>query len=331
MMLSSSIRLAVIPVIAFSLLLQGCNERKPAATSDKGAPVAAKVNGDEISVAQIDAAIQHLGKIPEDKVKEVGDKALNALVDQELLVQKAIADKLDQNPSVMQAIDAARRQILAQSYVQSKTKDMAKPTDAEISAFYDKHPELFSDRRIYRIQEINIQDATDKADQIRSQLKASKNLDNFVQWLKAQNYKFNGAQAERSAEQLPSSLAIQLMNVKPGQAIIANNNGAIVVMVVMAVASQPVTADKAKPAIERLLVTQKQKEFAENEIKTLRSTAKIEYLGEYADAGKQAEAPAAPTNETKPAEQPQAPGAAESAAPAASPDAGAADKGTAGK
>jgi EpsD family peptidyl-prolyl cis-trans isomerase len=329
MMLSSSIRFAVIPVIAFSLLMQGC-EKKTSETGDKGTPVAAKVNGDEISVSQINTAVQRLGKIPEDKVKEISNQALNALVDQQLLVQKAVADKLDQNPNVMQAIDAARRQILAQSYVQSKTQNMAKPTDTEISEFYNKHPELFSDRRIYRLQEINIQNATDKADQIRSQLTASKNLDNFAQWLKAQNLKFNGAQAERSAEQLPSGLATQLMNLKPGQAILANNNGTLVVMVVAAVASQPVSADKAKPAIERLLMAQKQKEVAENEIKSLRAAAKIEYMGDFADAGKEAAKPAEQTTTTKPVESSQAASANESKVPA-SPDAAAMNKESAGK
>jgi EpsD family peptidyl-prolyl cis-trans isomerase len=319
MRFNSSIGIAAIPIIAFSLLVQGCNERKPSVITDKDTQVAAKVNGNEITVQQINAAVQRLGKLPEDKVKEISNQALNALVDQQLLVQKAIAEKLDQNPSVMQAIEAARRQILAQSYVQSKTENMAKPTDAEISEFYNKHPELFSDRRIYRLQEINIQNPGDKADAIGNQLKASKNLDEFAKWLKAQNFKFSGVQAERSAEQLPSALATQLVNVKPGQAIIANRNGILVVMVVEAVASQPVSADNAKAAIERILIAQKQKAFTENEIKSLRSTAKIEYMGDYANVGKEVPKPAEQTSSPKPEEAPLPATTTESPVPA-SPD-----------
>lgn len=292
MALNLSRRIAIIPFLALALLSQGCEKNKPEGKNDT--QVAARVNGDDITVQQINGAVQRLGKLPQDKVHEVNNQALRALVDQQLLVQQALKDKLDRNPNVMQAIQSARQQILAQAYIQAKTENAPKPTDAEINDFINKHPELFSARRLYRLQEISIQDALGKADEIRSQLNASKNLTEFAEWLKAQNYKFNAAQAERSAEQLPSVLATQLLNAKPGQAIIGNNNGNLVVMVIAAAASQPLSAEQAKAAATRILLTQKQREIAEQQLKTLRSAATIEYLGAFADAGKEAAPPAAP-------------------------------------
>lgn len=288
-------RIAVVPFLALAILTQGCGE-KSKSEGKNDTQVAARVNGDEISVSQINGTVQRLGNVPQDKVKEVSNQALRALVDQQLLIQQATKDKLDRNPNVMQTLESARRQILAQAVIQSKTENVPKPSDAEISAFINKHPELFSERRIYRLQEISIQDALGKADQIRSQLNASKNLQEFAQWLKAQNYKFNAGQEERSAEQLPAALATQLVNVKPGQAIIANNNGNLVVMLVAAVLPQPLSAEQAKPVAGRILTTQKQREAAEQELKALRNAAKIEYLGSFADAGKEPPKPAAPTN-----------------------------------
>ena len=302
MALNLSPRFAVVPFLAFVILTQGCGEKsKSEGKSDT--QVAARVNGDEITVSQINGTVQRLGNVPQDKVKEVSNQALKALVDQQLLIQQATKDKLDRNPNVMQALEAARRQILAQAVIQSKTENVAKPSDAEMDGFISKHPELFSERRIYRLQEITIQDALGKADQIRAQLNASKNLQEFAQWLKAQNYKFNAGQEERSAEQLPSPLATQLVKVKPGQAVIANNNGTLVVMLVAAVAPQPLSAEKAKQVAGRILTTQKQREAAEQELKTLRAAAKIEYVGSFADAGKEPAKPAAPANS---ADQPAA-------------------------
>jgi hypothetical protein len=91
--------------------------------------------------------------------------------------------------------------------------------------------------------------------------------------------------------------------VKPGQAVIANNNGTLVVMLVAAVAPQPLSAEKAKQVAGRILTTQKQREAAEQVLKALRNAAKIEYVGSFADAGKEPAKPAAPANS---ADQPAA-------------------------
>jgi EpsD family peptidyl-prolyl cis-trans isomerase len=296
------VRFAAISLLAFSLLtVQGCTKQKPAANSKESA-VAAKVNGDEITTGQIDYIVRKLGNLPQDRAKDIDEQALATLINRQLLAQKAIADKLDSNPNVAQAIDAARNQILAEAYIQSKTENLAKPTDAEITDFYNKHPELFSDRRIYQIQEITIQGGTDNADKIRAQLAAHKNLDEFGKWLKQQNYKFAARQLQSPAEQLPDAISKRLMRLMPGQAVVINSNGNLIIMVVAAVASQPISAEQAKPAIEKILIAQKRREFAESEIESLRSAAKIEYMGEFADMGKAPKQPAGPAeNAAQPA------------------------------
>jgi EpsD family peptidyl-prolyl cis-trans isomerase len=302
--MSFTARVAGLSLLASALLIAGCGDKKETETKTE-TQVAARVNKDEITVHQVNMAMQRLGsRVPQDKAQEASNAIVRNLVDQQLLVQKAIEDKLDRDPVIMQAIEAARIQILAQGYLQRKTQAAAKPTEAEITEYIGKHPELFAERRVYRLQEILIQGATDKAEAIRAQLTAAKNLEEFAQWLKAENLQFRASQAERTAEQLPGPLATQLLNVKPRQAIMANSNGTLVVVLVNAIAAQPVSAEKAKPVAERILAAQKQRELAENEVKTLKAAAKIEYLGAFADAGKEpakAAAQAAPAAAPAPA------------------------------
>lgn len=314
--MSSTARVAGLSILAAALLLAGCGDKKEGEGEAKSeTQVAARVNSDEITVHQVNAAMQRLNaKVPADKVQQASNAVLKGLVDQQLLVQKAIEDKLDRDPNIMQAIEAARMQILAQGYLQRKAQGAAKPTEAEITEYIGKHPELFAERRVYRLQEIAIQGGADRTEQIRAQLNASKNLEEFAQWLKSQNIQFRASQAERSAEQLPGQLAAQLLNVKPGQAIIANNNGTLLVMLVAAVGAQPISAEQAKPLAERILTAQKQREVAENEVKALKTAAKIEYLGAFADAGKEpAQAAAQPAAETAAPAQPAATDAAKPA------------------
>ncbi len=75
--------------------------------------------------------------------------------------------------------------------------------------------------------------------------------------------------------------------------------------------------EQAKPAIVRLLQTQARQKAAKAELDTLKAAAKIEYVGEFADAGKEEAAPAesAAAAATEPAAAPAA------AAPAADADA----------
>jgi len=313
--MSSTARVAGLSLLAAALLLAGCGDKKEGEGEAKSeTQVAARVNSDEITVHQVNAAMQRLNaKVPQDKVQQASNAVLKGLGDQQLLVQKAIEDKLDRDPNIMQAIEAARMQILAQGYLQRKAQGAAKPTEAEITEYIGKHPELFAERRAYRLQELVIQGAADKADQVRAQLAASKNLEEFAQWLKSQNIPFRGSQAERAAEQLPAQLATQLMNAKPGQAIMANNNGVLTVILVAAAVNQPVSPEQAKPLAERILTAQKQREVAENEVKALKTAAKIEYLGAFADAGKE---PAQPAAQAAAESAPAQPAATDAAKPA---------------
>ena len=48
----------------------------------------------------------------------VGPPVLQSLVDEQLLAQKAMADQLDKEPSVMRALERARRQILAHAAIE---------------------------------------------------------------------------------------------------------------------------------------------------------------------------------------------------------------------
>jgi EpsD family peptidyl-prolyl cis-trans isomerase len=297
-------------VMALALTLPGCNEKKEG--KDKAVvEVAAKVNSDQITVNQLDHELSKLGNLSPEQAKLATNRVLTSMVDQQLLVQKAVADKIDSDPQVVQTLEAARRQILAQALIQKMTANQAKPSDAELADYYAKNPALFAERRVYRLQEINVQVTPANVETVKAQLQQTKNLGDFVNWLKAQNIPARAGQSTKTAEQLPLELLPRLSQLKDGQAMTFTVPGALNILVVAGSQSQPLTQEQAKPMIERYLGNAKKRELAEAELKKLKEKAKIEYLGKYVDAGKQAVA------------APVAPGAAQT--PAAE-DTGATDK-----
>lgn len=308
----------VLPLM-IGALVAGCGDKKDeAATEAKGATqVAAKVNGTELTVHQVNYALQRIPNRDKEQSKAASLQVVRNLVDQEVVVQKALADKLDRDPMVVQALDAARRQILAEAYMARKLGAPVEPAEAEVSDYFNKHPELFSNRKIYRLQEISIKAPKERHEAIRAQMAASKTLNDFGAWLKAENIEAKAAQGVKPAEQLPLPILPQLAKLSNGQAMVVNAPDGLTVIVVADSQVQPVTLEQAKPVIARLLQTQARQKAAKAELDALKAAAKIEYVGEFADAGKQEAAPAEAAAAPAPAEA--APTA--EAAPAADADA----------
>ncbi|MFO7543851.1 MAG: EpsD family peptidyl-prolyl cis-trans isomerase [Thiobacillus sp.] len=301
--------------LVIAALMAGCGNKKEgeASTDAPPAQVAAKVNGTELTAQQVEFALQRIANLDESQAKAASLQVVRALVDQEVIAQKALSDKLDSDPGVIQALDAARRQILAEAYMKRKLGTPAEPSDAEISAYYDAHPELFAKRKVYRLQEISIKAPKEKHEAIRAQLAASKTLNEFAEWLKTENLPAKAGQGVKPAEQLPKAILPKLAEMPDGQAMVVNAPDGLLVIVLADSQMQPATMEQAKPAIARLLQEEARQKAVKAELDALKAAAKIEYLGEFADAGKEAAAPAAEAAPVPAA----APNAATPAAPAA--------------
>ena len=192
---------AVLTIAVCALALAGCGAKK-----DKDKPAsqtAAKVNKEEITVHQINFVLAQQRGVPPEQAASASKQVLERLVDQELALQKAQDQKLDRDPRVVQQLEAARREVIARAYAEKIAAGAPKPSSAEIKTYYDAHPALFKQRRVYNLQELAIQSPPEKLPELQTRLTEAKDLGEFVNYLKTGDIKFNAAQAVRSAEQLP--------------------------------------------------------------------------------------------------------------------------------
>jgi EpsD family peptidyl-prolyl cis-trans isomerase len=267
-----------VVALALTAALAGCGEKKEKTVLQ----TAAKVNKEEITASQIQQVLNQQRALPAAQAASAASIALERLIDQELALQKASDQKLDREPRVMQQIEASRREIIARAYVEKIGEGAPKPTPAEVKAYFDKHPALFANRRIYNLQEVNIEVAPGQQDAVKAALQGAKSFAIFMDWLKANGYKFQATEGVRSAEQLPLASVDQFANLKDGQAVfVARPNGARVIHLVNS-RSQPVTLERATPVIEQFLLNDRKRRLIADDIRALRSAAKIEYVGEYA-------------------------------------------------
>jgi len=279
--------LVAVAVLSAAALLSGCGDKK-----DKGASqTAAKVNKDEITVHQINFVLQQQRGIKPEQAEAASKQILERLIDQQLALQKADDQKIDRDPRVVQQLEAARREILARAYLEKVGEAAPKPTPEEIKKYYDEKPALFSERRVYSIQEIIVEAKPEQVTELREQLSAAKNINEFVEYLKAKDYRFAGNQAVRAAEQLPLQSLDAFGRMKDGQAMLVPQPNGVQVIVVAGTRSQPLSEEQARPVIEQYLLNDRKRKLAEEDIKAMRGSAKIEYVGKFAEGA--ASAPAA--------------------------------------
>ncbi len=275
----SDLPAVLLALVALSLLT-GCGEKKKERPATQAA---ARVNKDEITVQQINLVLQEQRNLRPEQADAASRQILERLIDQELAVQKAQELKLDREPRVEQLIEVARRQVIARAYAEKTGEAAVKPTPEEVKKYYEDKPALFRERRVYSIQEITIEARPDQVPVLRERLAAVKSINEFVDYLKSNDFRFAANQAVRSAEQLPLNGLETLSRMKDGQATVTQGAAGLQVLVLAGSRSQPVSEEQARPAIEQYLLNERKRKLIEDDLKALRASATIEYQGKFAD------------------------------------------------
>lgn len=221
---------------------------------------------------------------------------LDDLVQQELLVQKAEELKLDRNPNVLQAVEFAKRQALAQAAAGQLLGKVKDPAESELQKFYQEHPLVFAERRIYDLGVfvINIKSMNDA---IAEQLNGSKNAEQTAQILKAAEANFTNTQSKAPAEVLPEPVLGQLQKMQPGDIVQIREGNSMLMMQLKGSEAAPVDFAKAKPAIQARLKQTSMQSEGNLQMEDIKKKAKIEYLQKFDDAASAAK----PAEAAKPA------------------------------
>lgn len=231
--------------------------------------VVAKVNGLEIFAAEAPTA-----------------QALERVIDRELLVQKALEAGLERDPRVAARVEAARRRVLAQAWLERlqddarPASDAARPARDEVREFYARNPALFAERRIYRLRELSVAGPPALVEALRAEAERAGSLEALADWLRRRNVGAELARSVRPAEELPLAALPRLSRMRPGEiAVFEAPEGATVIELARA-EEAPLTEAQAAPLIEKFLAGRRRLELAAAEVRKLRESASIQYVGD---------------------------------------------------
>jgi peptidyl-prolyl cis-trans isomerase C len=238
------------------------------------------VNGQEITVHQVNDELMRANvQIPPDQKEAAAKQLLETLVDRQLLQAQALNDKIDRDPAVMQAIERAKSQIIAQAYLQKRLANNGKPSKDEIQAYFVGHPEIFSQRKAFDMSQLIIA-SKDFSSELKDMIGSSKSLDEIAAWFSTHKVEFVRNRMTKSTAEMPLELVKKLQVMNKGQLLVVQEGDRHVLVAITQSKDIPVTAAVAEQQIGQFLMDKKNKESAQAELTRLRAQAKIEYLNQ---------------------------------------------------
>ena len=202
---------------------------------------------------------------------------IEKLIDRQLMVQQALALKLNRQPEIMMSLEEARLQVLAAAYAQyvAQQNPQTRNIDQTLAEYYSDHPELFAQRKIYKLREIAIPVDSPSLQGAQERLQRKEKLETVIEWLKQQPGRFSDQFSVRPADHLPVEVADKLLAVKPGETIAFKLPRALTIYQVQAVEPAPLDWNAAKPMIEKYFKAQREKALNQTELNRLRTGAQI--------------------------------------------------------
>lgn len=265
-----------------SLLLMGCGggERK----SDT--QVAATVNQGEISVHQVQAVLKRQPRLlASDAGGTASARVLEGLIDQELAAQAARSASLDKDTRVVQSLEAARRELLALAWQESIAAKASSPSSDEIDRYYDAHPQLFSQRKLYILQETSLEGTPDQLAGLADKVASAASADELATLLQRAGVRSSTRTVAQAAEDVPQLLLESLSSLEVGRSRYFSQGGSARIYTVLQVHKAPVDRRQAINAIGAYLTKDRRSEAVAQAMKGLRAAAKIDYRGGFARPG----------------------------------------------
>lgn len=247
---------------------------------DRTELVIARVNDNEITALQLNRLLRNA--TPDVSARVPTRAALDSLIDQDLLYQEALKNDLDKDPEVVEALAAARRQILADIYAERTIYPRTSVSEAEEAEYYRQHPSLFTARKIYQIETFQLEGAVPSAT-LRVELSRAHTAEEVARLLQQNNIAFERQSSERAAEQLPMEMLEQFARASAGDIIIVpHGDERTVLMQITQTIDKPLTLEQARPYIHQFLVSDRNRAAMQARMKELRAKSRVEYLGGFA-------------------------------------------------
>jgi EpsD family peptidyl-prolyl cis-trans isomerase len=229
------------------VLLGGCQKE---ATGQ----VAAVVNGDEITLQEVNAELAQM-QLPEGVNKTEAQKAaLKRIVDRRLLAQAARDDGMDKTPEFLIRSRQLQDALLVQLLGQRIGRSTAVPDSGAVDAFIRKNPAVFSGRTMYTIDRIQFP-VPAHVENLKA-LEQDHSMDAVAARLRQMGIQFTRGPAQMDSAQLGQERLDRIHALAPDEPFVLPEGGIITIAEITGSEAKPVENDQARPVAVQIMRNQ---------------------------------------------------------------------------
>jgi EpsD family peptidyl-prolyl cis-trans isomerase len=243
--------------------------------------LAAKMGSDEVTLYEVDRAVTRLPAMAASDAAGMRKRVVDELIDRHLMADEAIKSKLDRLPDTVSDVEVCRLSVLQNAYLMSiaaQPAGNARPGKADAQNYYEHHPQLFSDRKIYWLKEIvfpeNVGINVAEAEKVSPTA--------LLALLEQRGVKYRTTFGPAAAEDLPPEVLDAMGSLEDGRSKVLNVSGSVVVLVRVSASPAPVGLQTAEPGILEYLGHQETDERLHAQVGALRSKAGVQYMNGFA-------------------------------------------------
>jgi EpsD family peptidyl-prolyl cis-trans isomerase len=228
--------------------------------------------------------LQRQARLAAEQPDTAAKRVLDGLIEQELAAQGARSAGLDGDPRVVQGLQVAKRELLAKAYQDQLAERAVGPSSDEIDRYYAEHPALFSQRRLYVLQEAVVRGDAARLDQARRIVDAAKNPGALLEALRAAGLAPRSRLLVQAPEEMPAGIVEGLARLDVGQAMFVPVAAGARIFCIVHVQAAPVDKQTAQAPIEAFITSERKRQLVAQGMQTLHDKARIVYTGAFAAA-----------------------------------------------
>ena len=217
-------------MLGAALTLTACGDKEGGEALEKG-QVVATVGGKDVTVHELNAELQGAQlpqNLPADQKKQVENSALQQVVNRKILADIARERGLDKTPMFLIQERRAEEQILVQMLQRQMSSSVKQPGQTEVATYIAQNPNLFAERKIFTVDQIQFQ--TPRDTRVLQKYQPLKTMDEVAAQLKADGLQFRRAPTTLDVATANPQLVEQILRLPPteifiipaGQVMVAN-------------------------------------------------------------------------------------------------------------
>ncbi len=278
-------RAGLIAGVAALALLSACSDKNKAPTGQ----VVATINGEDITVHELNGELQTLRVPPDAPKKQVEQAALQRVIERKMLSDEAKKRGLDKNPQFLLAQRRVDEGLLVQALQADIAKAVPRTTREAAQKFIEENPQFFSERKIYAFDQIQFLRA---GPALGLNLTGAKTMANIVAALTEAKIPFQRTNVPYDGQSNPAFTTelTKILKTKPDEPIlsISQPQGApapvVTVLHVVGAKDQPFIGEKAIEAAQQVVQRVEVQKALQANLKKFTDAAKpgIKYASGYA-------------------------------------------------